>query len=262
MKRHHLRVLYSMIDTVQNEAHRQLAKHGQPVSCGEGCDSCCHLFVTVMFPEAIAIVERLRDEGRLDDFVRDQWTRLVELSERATQPGLTTNQWLEEWHACPLLVDKRCSVYEDRPTSCRFHEAVSEPALCAVPGSTVKSPDYMRFKQQTMTAIDDIASEAGLPMYMGPLPTMLLWSIILVRDGLDALRAHTKGHPADPFEKGFGALVFWSAVEAGGATFEIDDTTRSITCRLCGHVTDDREYVSKRRCPKCRADHLRRDVIR
>lgn len=259
MKRQ-LRVLYQTIDAAVANVHNALQRQGTPVSCSKGCDACCHLFVTAMFPEALAIVERLQEEGRLDDFIRDQGPRLVEQEKRAMDLGMTTRDWLVEKRACALLVDHQCSVYDVRPVTCRLHEAVSDPALCAIPGAQIGSPDYTKLKSDGLRIADQLSKESNLPSYMGPLPVMLRWSIVLVREGEDALREMLKGHPANPYEHGLGAMVFWAGVEMpDGLTYEL--SADSIQCRLCGYSTSEAEYVEQRRCPNCRADHKNRSMF-
>jgi Fe-S-cluster containining protein len=86
------------------DAHFAAAVERTPeaFACREGCSSCCVRF-GVLEIEA----ERIRGVlARMDAGVRER-VRVQGLDESAT--------------ACALLVDGRCSVYEERPIICRSH---------------------------------------------------------------------------------------------------------------------------------------------
>jgi hypothetical protein len=74
-------------------------------ACREGCDQCCHARFGVFELEAAPIRERLARMSKEDPKLR------ARVRAQADDPA----------HAdrCALLVDGRCSVYEERPLICR-----------------------------------------------------------------------------------------------------------------------------------------------
>lgn len=75
--------------------------------CASGCAQCCHrrfdVFEVEAQPIRAALVVMAREDPALRQTVRDQ----------ARAP--------EHAHHCALLVQDRCSVYEQRPLICRSH---------------------------------------------------------------------------------------------------------------------------------------------
>lgn len=99
----HLKVLRARVD-----AHFEAATARSPESfaCRAGCESCCHQRLSVFEVEAAPIRAAL---ARLE---RDD----PELRARVRTQGRDT-----EDPRCALLVEGRCSVYEQRPLICRSH---------------------------------------------------------------------------------------------------------------------------------------------
>lgn len=73
--------------------------------CREGCDACCHARFGVFELEAVPIREQLAHMAKDDPQLR------ARVRAQADDPA----------HAdrCALLVDGRCSVYDERPLICR-----------------------------------------------------------------------------------------------------------------------------------------------
>jgi Fe-S-cluster containining protein len=86
------------------------------VACRAGCDHCCHQVVGITPPEAIAIVEYLRQT--LSDV---ELTRLrAHVAERVERiRGLSSSDRFSPQHPCVFLQSGSCSIYEVRPLSCR-----------------------------------------------------------------------------------------------------------------------------------------------
>jgi Fe-S-cluster containining protein len=93
------------------------------LGCKSGCSWCCHQSVEVTIPEAILIAGELADptdprrQTMLDTADRFRGRSLIERY-RARSP-------------CALLVDNRCSVYENRPLMCRAMMATDASACHA-----------------------------------------------------------------------------------------------------------------------------------
>lgn len=125
------------------------ADAGKAVSCQKGCAACCRMLVPVSAPEAFALRDyvgllpaerRERIAARLARvksllLSHGLWRRLMELSE-TSQPY--DDEALEPinraYYAlrvpCPFLEDELCSIYQERPASCRELLVTSPAAWC------------------------------------------------------------------------------------------------------------------------------------
>lgn len=97
-------------------------------ACKAGCGHCCHMRVVATIPEVAALVHFM-----VTNFPREAITairqRVIETS-RHTR-GMSDEQWGLGHHACPLLVDDKCSVYVARPLDCRAYNS-TDVRLCRV----------------------------------------------------------------------------------------------------------------------------------
>ena len=86
------------------------------VACKAGCDHCCYQSVGVTPPEALAILEHLRQARTAEELERFS----AHLAERyeATR-GLSSAERFSPAQPCVFLEAGRCSIYEARPLSCR-----------------------------------------------------------------------------------------------------------------------------------------------
>lgn len=82
-----------------------VARSPASFACAPGCDRCCQRF-SVFEVEAVGIRHALAELGRRDP----------DLRERVRGQGRDGDS-----EACALLIDGRCSVYEQRPLICRSH---------------------------------------------------------------------------------------------------------------------------------------------
>jgi len=93
-----------------------------PIACGKGCSHCCNIWVSVSALEALALAKLARSRG--DDIIArvsaaNDFTQQFSHENRNAHP-----------HPCAFLEDNICSIYEERPASCR--QAASESAdICA-----------------------------------------------------------------------------------------------------------------------------------
>jgi Fe-S-cluster containining protein len=92
-------------------------------ACRAGCDSCCHQRFSVFEVEAAPIREALAQLARTDP----------ELRRRVRERGRD-----EQLRACALLVDGRCTVYEQRPLICRSHGLPIAVRESDEPGSALR----------------------------------------------------------------------------------------------------------------------------
>jgi hypothetical protein len=107
---------------------------GAAIQCRDGCSFCCYQNVDATIPEAIMVALRL---------VADDDPRRAAVVETADAvKDLDDEARIATARPCPFLIDKSCSVYEDRPLACR----------------SLTSPDAARCHQ----AMDDLQSGRGV----------------------------------------------------------------------------------------------------
>ncbi len=121
---------------------------GRPITCRVECAHCCRQLVPLSAPEAFhlaSIVERRPDFADVErrfagvhDALERSWIgyalrhRLAEDNHRATELAVA---WHKFGHACPLLVNERCTSYADRPIVCREYLVTTPVEACARPGT-------------------------------------------------------------------------------------------------------------------------------
>lgn len=81
------------------------------LGCKSGCAWCCHQSVEVTIPEALLVAAQLLDPA--------DPRRAAMLANATAFRGLDERQRRRTGTPCALLVDNRCSVYDDRPLMCR-----------------------------------------------------------------------------------------------------------------------------------------------
>jgi hypothetical protein len=81
------------------------------IECSAGCSPCCHQNVEVSIPEAILVSLQVADP------TDPRRATILETADFFTQMGPNARFFCG--HPCPLLVDHKCSVYENRPLLCR-----------------------------------------------------------------------------------------------------------------------------------------------
>lgn len=113
------------------------AREGRPITCrGAGCFACCYEPVQSSEGEARLIIAAvLRDQGEAG--LEELRSRVRQWLERAQEAGQLVNAEPDAFAyraaslRCPLLgANQRCSVYAERPLSCRAHIATGDPDAC------------------------------------------------------------------------------------------------------------------------------------
>jgi Fe-S-cluster containining protein len=89
----------------------EVTANAPKLGCKDGCAYCCYQNVEVTIPEAILVAAHLVDAAN------PQRAKIIETA-RAMK-GTSDAARLRAGTACPLLVDGKCSVYDDRPLMCR-----------------------------------------------------------------------------------------------------------------------------------------------
>ncbi|MDE1948749.1 MAG: YkgJ family cysteine cluster protein [Burkholderiales bacterium] len=139
----------SLADAVVRQTCDAAAAAGEPVSCRAGCGACCSHLVAVSEIEARRIGEVV--DGLAEPRRSEVLARFERARERLAEAGLLDElerpqDWTgERYHRltgayfrlslpCPFLEQGSCSIYEERPLTCREYHVVSDPAHCALPG--------------------------------------------------------------------------------------------------------------------------------
>ncbi|HVK07335.1 MAG TPA: YkgJ family cysteine cluster protein [Gemmataceae bacterium] len=141
----------AIADVVVSKTCQTIAAAGEPISCAKGCGACCTYLVAISEVEARrirAVIDALPGSRRAE--IR---ARFAAAHARLEKAGLLrrlrkADRWTEDeyetlvgaYHAvgipCPFLEDGSCSIYEERPITCREYLVTSPPEHCADPTST------------------------------------------------------------------------------------------------------------------------------
>lgn len=124
--------LVGQIDQLLDQAANHLQGGGARLACRTGCNFCCHLRVSVLPHEAIALFRYL--QSRMPATAAQQ-VRARLRHNVGTPPTVP--------RACAFLVDGECAAYEVRPSACAAYHSMSRERCeqsfldPAVPSGTV-----------------------------------------------------------------------------------------------------------------------------
>jgi len=156
----------ALADAVTGMAEEVLEKRGEKISCKKGCAACCRSMVPISEVEARRIrelVEALPEPQRSQTLARfgEALRRLDEaglegqLRSREQWSDLDNTRFQVEYFrqgiACPFLEDETCTIYRDRPASCREFLVTSPPEKCAEP--TNEEVRIVKLPFRTMSAL-------------------------------------------------------------------------------------------------------------
>jgi Fe-S-cluster containining protein len=178
----------SLADAVVGKAVRAAEEAGSPVSCRAGCGACCRQLVAISEVEARrlrAVVEDLPEPRRSE--VR---ARFADARRRLDEAGLldrlrSAGRWTPEEYtaltaayfaqgvACPFLEDESCSIYAERPVTCREYLVTSPAENCARP--TADTVNRLRIPLRVFNALarwevppSDHFLERWVPLVLAP----------------------------------------------------------------------------------------------
>jgi Fe-S-cluster containining protein len=141
-----LPVFRALAETIVGLAVQRVEKAGQAVSCKKGCAACCRQLAPLTEPEAWYLrdlVEGLPEPRRSEVRARfDEVRRLVQeagLRDKLLQPEDFPPEQLQpvglEYFAldipCPFLEHEACSIYPERPLTCREYLVTSPAENCS-----------------------------------------------------------------------------------------------------------------------------------
>jgi Fe-S-cluster containining protein len=136
----------SLSDTVVHATRQALEQAGTPVSCRAGCGACCRNLVAISEVEARrlhALVRQMPEDRRARLAERFAGARRTLEAAGLLEALLDTDEWTEAEYdrryrdyfalrlACPFLEDESCSIYDERPITCREYLVTSPPEHCS-----------------------------------------------------------------------------------------------------------------------------------
>ena len=131
------------------------------LGCKSGCAYCCHVRVEATIPEAIMVFAHLIDPADpRRQRVLDNADRLQSMDEAGRMFARVP---------CPMLIDDKCSIYEDRPLMCRAMMA-ADAAKCHAAFHSTSSENEIAIEQfvdAQFSACGDQAAMRGILKDMG-----------------------------------------------------------------------------------------------
>ncbi|HEX6728582.1 MAG TPA: YkgJ family cysteine cluster protein [Pyrinomonadaceae bacterium] len=138
----------ALSDALVNETQKILQQSGETISCKKGCGACCRQLVAISEIEArqlSLLVDNIPEPRR--SLLR---SRFAEAQRRLEEAGLLQNlknaaqlsendylslssAYFEQHIACPFLEDESCSIYSERPITCREYLVTSPSENCSRP---------------------------------------------------------------------------------------------------------------------------------
>jgi Fe-S-cluster containining protein len=181
----------SLADAVTGMAEQAVAKQGQKISCKKGCAACCRSMVAISEVEARRLrelveslpeprrsqvlarfaeaIRRLDEAGLLDALRnRERWTD-------ADYPKIEVRYFAQRI-ACPLLEDEACSIYPERPATCREFLVTSPAEKCAMPTNEEVHVVKLPFRVMSALARFDPVAPPAEHIRWVPLVLALEWA--------------------------------------------------------------------------------------
>lgn len=168
---------YDVLDTV---ATKWLETHPEyPVSCRKGCHHCCNLaamaFATEGYSIAVHLLRSMDDEALLELV-----PRLRRAALEYCYNGINEANYGNQAIPCVLLKDGLCSIYEKRPTACRYHYVTSPVEDCASSAEKMITTINFRELKDDFANFDVKIREQGFGFpdgWLAPIPISILWGM-------------------------------------------------------------------------------------
>lgn len=169
-----LPVLRSVADSFVSVAVDRATAAGKSISCQAGCGACCRQLVPIAEEEArevAALVDRLPEPRRSE--IRRRFAaareRLVAAGMHADliapegfgsrDPKTAGVEYFALGIACPFLENESCSIYEERPITCREYLVTSPAERCASP--TPETIESVKLATKVWNALARAGTEPG-----------------------------------------------------------------------------------------------------
>ena len=110
----------------------QLQSSQYKIYCQAGCGNCCTLAVHCSFPEAYTIAATLSDQQKTA--LKDKITALLRISRESENLKQFLQSFRSDIKGCAFLDPKssNCSIYQNRPLSCRALLSTRPDSWCGV----------------------------------------------------------------------------------------------------------------------------------
>ncbi|MCB0337299.1 MAG: hypothetical protein KDD62_13370 [Bdellovibrionales bacterium] len=154
--------LFPIVNQMVEVAVEELREEGGEITCGRGCDHCCHLLVETSWEEARELAIWLANQPAKK---RDKiFKRVQESAEDARElfgrrkstkkfkepydgdskikDDAYDEYFYEKKRPCPFLEKGACIAYVSRPTPCRLHMVTSDPYYCRYDVDNEEGFDY------------------------------------------------------------------------------------------------------------------------
>ena len=132
------------------------------LACRQGCAWCCHGYVSATAPQIFAAAAAIRRNALTFDAA---CARIRATSARVR--GLDWRARIALKAPCPLLVDGACSIYAERPLSCRgfasFSDTACRDAFEGGGGEVYVPPPYANVRSALESALRAALKACGLP---------------------------------------------------------------------------------------------------
>ena len=138
--------------------------------CKPGCSHCCNFRIEVFPPEVFVLARRLRAlPGDQLSLVTERLRLHVQRSQGVPRA--------QHWMNCPLLIDDRCSVYEDRPSTCRKYLSL-DVEECKRPGISALEDGELALKSLALVSgVREAYSKAKSPLSIHEMSEALLMAL-------------------------------------------------------------------------------------
>jgi Fe-S-cluster containining protein len=182
----------------------KLAAKKLKTTCQKGCNFCCYLLASIGLVEAMNIAEVLWESGRWKALI----PKLRDAAMNVSYDEKNGNRVTGVTHfgrrlPCVFLENDACSIYENRPSSCRYHYSISPPEKCSWESSESKMIIDMRELESEVERLDfAFAQGIGLFPMAAPIPLMVLHALALVEEkAYDEIARVCTGYPIPfPYE--------------------------------------------------------------
>jgi Fe-S-cluster containining protein len=125
----------------------------QPVACQEGCDACCYNRVELTPPEALVLAHHIAGKFSLAEKEAVLAILAGNLARtRGKSPAAVAGMRAEL--PCPLLKDRRCSVYPVRPLVCRaMHSLDRERCAAELSAGSLAASTYYAHRHEIALSV-------------------------------------------------------------------------------------------------------------
>ena len=159
---------HAISSKISRSSISRLKDKGTPLSCHEGCSTCCSFLVPLAIPEVHFLHELVSEmpQERQQTILKVCLGSTKRILKHYNTPpasdiGSDVNI-LSDWYhrldlPCPFLSENKCTIYKYRPLACREHITTSPPAYCQY--SNPNQPDIVLPSVSILEALGKLASE-------------------------------------------------------------------------------------------------------